>query len=84
MKKLQLRGADSDVEEYIKSYKRVHSSTMLSILRSYNQWEKVRPNIYKKRKWKRKAGQLLETKAIETILTRRGINFEKIVGKRKK
>jgi len=80
----KLLGVDRGVEEYIKSYKRVHSSTMLAILRSYNQWEKVSPNIFKKRRWKRKAGQLLETKAIETILTRRGIKFEKIVGKRRK
>ncbi len=72
------------IENSIEYYKRVHSTTLLSILRSYNQWEKVRPNIFKKKKWKRSAEQLLETKAIETILTRRGIKFEKVVGKRKK
>lgn len=68
------------IDGYIKSYKRVHSSTMLAILRSYNEWERVKG----KKKWKRGAEQFAETKAIESILTNRGIKFEKIVGKRKK
>ena len=68
----------------MKSYSGVHSTTMLGVLRSYNQWEKVKPNIFKKRTWKRGKEQMIETKAIETILKKRGIKFELIVGKRKK
>ena len=66
------------IDDFIKSYKRVHSTTMLAVLRSYNQWEN------EKKRWKRGTEQMNETKAIETILTRRGCKFELIVGKRKK
>lgn len=71
------------IDEFIKSYKRVHTSTMLKVLRMYNQWEKVKPNIFKKKKWKRGKEQMAETKAIENILYSRGIDYEKIVGKRR-
>lgn len=72
------------VDDFIKSYKGVHTSTMLQVLRSYNQWESGKNEWNEKKKWKRGSEQLKETKAVETILTRRGIKFEKIVGKRKK
>lgn len=69
------------IDEVIKSYSGVHTTTMLSVLRGYNQWESI---PYEKKKWKRGKEQMTETKAIETILKKRGIDFEKIVGKRKK
>jgi len=69
--------------EFRNQYKRVHTSTMLKVLRMYNQWEKVKPNIFKKKKWKRSKEQMAETKAIENILYSRGIDYEKIVGKRR-
>lgn len=72
------------IDDVIKSYKRVHTTTMLQVLRSYNEWEKGKNEWNEKKKWKRGREQMVETKAIETILTNRGIKFEKIVGKRKK
>ena len=72
------------IDGFIKSYKRVHSTTMLKILRSYNEWERGKNEWGEKKKWKRGASQLAETKAIESILKNRGIKFEKIIGKRKK
>ena len=72
------------VEDFIKSYKGVHTSTMLKVLRSYNEWESGKNEWNEKKKWKRGSEQLKETKAIENILYSRGINYEKIVGKRKK
>ena len=72
------------VDEVIKSYSGVHTTTMLQVLRSYNEWEKGKNEWNEKKKWKRGREQMVETKAIETILTNRGIKFEKIVGKRKK
>jgi len=80
----KLHGADRGIDDFIKSYKRVHSTTMLQVLRSYNQWEHGKNEWNEKKKWKRGREQMLETKAIESILTKRGIKFEKIVGKRKK
>ena len=72
------------IDEVIKSYKRVHSTTMLKVLKMYNQWEKGKNEWNEKKKWKRGKEQMTETKAIETILKSRGINYEKIAGKRKK
>jgi len=73
-----------EINEVIKSYSGVHTTTMLSVLRSYNEWEKGKNEWNEKKKWKRGKQQMIETKAIETILKKRGINYEKIVGKRKK
>ena len=72
------------INEVIKSYSGIHSTTMLKILRSYNEWERGKNEWGEKKKWKRGASQLAETKAIESILKSRGIKFEKIIGKRKK
>lgn len=72
------------VEDSIEYYKRKHSTTLLGVLRLYNDWEKGKNEWNEKKKWKRGKAQLTETKACESILTKRGIKFEKIVGKRKK
>jgi len=72
------------LDDVIKSYSGVHSTTMLKVLRSYNEWEKGKNEWNEKKKWKRGREQMIETKAIESILKSRGIKFEKIVGKRKK
>ena len=71
------------LEESIEYYKRKHSTTLCGILRLYNDWEKGKNEWNEKKKWKRGKAQLLETIAIEKILTKRGIKFELIVGKRK-
>ena len=75
-------GRDS-LDDSIEYYKRKHSTTLLGILRLYNDWEKGKNEWNEKKKWKRGEAQLRETKAVESILTKRGIKFEKIVGKRK-
>lgn len=72
------------INEVIKSYSGIHSTTMLSVLRTYNEWEKGKNEWNEKKKWKRGSMQMVETKAIESILKSRGIKFEKIIGKRKK
>ena len=72
------------IDQSIEYYKRKHSTTLLDILRLYNDWEKGKNEWHEKGKWKRGIAQLIETKAIESILTDRKIKFELIVGKRKK
>jgi len=64
------------MEGFIRSYKGIHSVTLLSVLRWYIQEEH-------NNKWKRGKEQMAETKAIESILILRKIKFEKIIGKRK-
>jgi len=73
----------SSVKDSIEYYKRKHSTTLLGVLRLYNDWEKGKNEWNEKKKWKRGKSQMIETKAIEQILKGRGIKFEKIVGKRK-
>ena len=62
--------------QFIRSYKGIHTVTMLGVLRFYIQEEH-------NSKWKRGKEQMAETEAIESILNDRGIKFEMIIGKRK-